>query len=106
LLVIIGVLEDGRKVILACENGYRESRESWLEVLRDLKDRGLELPRLTIADGNLGIWSALRDIHPHGEGQRCWNHKIKNVIDSLPKRVRDEAVEYLRKIPYAETKSE
>lgn len=106
LLVIIGVLEDGRKVILACESGYRESKESWLEVLRDLKGRGLELPVLTIADGNLGIWSALRDIHPHGEGQRCWNHKIRNVIDSLPKRVRDEAVEYLRKIPYAETKSE
>jgi transposase-like protein len=106
LLVIIGVLQDGKKIVLACESGYRESRESWLEVLRDLKGRGLELPRLTIADGHLGIWSALGEIHPAGDGQRCWNHKIKNVIDSLPKRKRAQASEYLRKIPYAQTKSE
>jgi len=82
LLVIIGATKRGEKKILACESGYRESKESWLGVLRDLIDRGLKLGQLTIADGHLGIWAA------------------------LPKRVRSEAAEYLRKIPYAETKEE
>lgn len=106
LLVIIGALEDGQKVLLACESGYRESKESWLGVLRDLRRRGLKLGRLTIADGHLGIWSALGEIHPHGDEQRCWNHKITNVLDAMPRRVRDEAREYLRRIPYAETQKE
>lgn len=106
LLVIIGALEDGRKVLLACESGYRESKESWLGILRDLKRRGLKLGRLTIADGHLGIWSALGEIHPQGDEQRCWNHKITNVLDSMHKRARSEAGEYIKKIPYAETKDE
>ena len=103
LLVIIGALENGQKVLLACESGYRESKESWLGVLRDLRRRGLKLGRLTIADGHLGIWSALGEIHPHGDEQRCWNHKITNVLDAMPRRVRNEAGEYLRRIPYAQT---
>jgi len=103
LLVIIGVLKSGEKVLFACESGYRESKESWLGVIRDLKSRGLKLPMLTIADGNLGIWSALGEIHPEGAEQRCWNHKITNVLDALPKRVREEAGMYLKDIPYAET---
>ncbi len=106
LLVIVGALMNGEKVILACESGYRESKESWLEVLRDLKVRGLKFPRLTIADGHLGIWSALGELHPAGQEQRCWNHKITNVLDALPKKVRGEAGELLRKIPYAETAEE
>jgi transposase-like protein len=93
-------------VLLACESGYRESKESWLMVLRDLIRRGLRVPRLTIADGNLGIWSALGEINPHGDEQRCWNHKITNVLDAMPRRVRDEAGEYLKRIPYAETREE
>jgi transposase-like protein len=104
LLVIIGALSNGEKKILACEPGYRESKESWLWVLRDLTGRGLKLGRLTIADGHLGIWSALSEVHPEGDEQRCWNHKITNVLDAMPKRVRAEAAEYLSKIPYAETK--
>jgi transposase-like protein len=104
LLVIIGALSNGEKKILACEPGYRESKESWLGVLRDLTGRGLKLGRLTIADGHLGIWSALSEVHPEGDEQRCWNHKITNVLDAMPKRVRAEAAEYLSKIPYAETK--
>ena len=103
LLVIIGALENGQKVLLACESGYRESKESWLGVLRDLRRRGLKLGRLTIADGHLGIWSALAEIHPHGDEQRCWNHKITNVLDAMPRRVRNETGEYLRRIPYAQT---
>ncbi len=103
LLVIIGALDNGQKVLLACESGYRESKDSWLGVLRDLRRRGLKLGRLTIADGHLGIWSALGEIHPEGDEQRCWDHKITNVLDAMPRRVRNEAGEYLKRIPYAET---
>lgn len=103
LLVIIGVDTLGQKHILACESGYRESKESWSGVLRDMRSRGLKLGRLTVADGHLGIWAALREIHPEGEDQRCWNHKIVNVLDRFPKRLRAEAKEMLCPIPYAET---
>jgi transposase-like protein len=106
LLVIVAALSNGKKKILACEGGYRESKESWLGVLRNLRDRGLKFPKLTVADGHLGIWSALGEIHPKGREQRCWNHKITNVLDALPKRVRNEAGELLRKIPYADTVQE
>jgi transposase-like protein len=106
LLIIIGALTNGRKVFLACESGYRESKESWSGVLRNLTGRGLKLGRLTIADGHLGIWSALGELHPEGKEQRCWNHKIRNVLDCIPKRIRSEAGEYLKRIPYAETLSE
>ena len=106
LLIIIGALTNGRKVFLACKSGYRESKESWSGVLRNLTARGLKLGRLTNADGHLGIWSALGEIHPEGKEQRCWNHKIRNVLDCFPKRVRSEAGEYLKRIPYAETLSE
>jgi len=105
LLIIIGALTNGKKVFLACESGYRESKESWCNVLRDLAARGLKVGRLTIADGHLGIWSALGEIHPKGKEQRCWNHKIRNVLDCFPKRIRSEAGEYLKCIPYAETLS-
>jgi putative transposase len=106
LLIIIGGLTSGKKVFLACESGYRESKESWSSVLRNLTNRGLKLGRLTIADGHLGIWSALGELHPEGKEQRCWNHKIRNVLDCISKRIRSEAGEYLKRIPYAETLSE
>jgi len=106
LLVIIGALTNSKKVFLACESGYRESKESWSGVLRDLTARGLKLGSLTIADGHLGIWSALAEQHPKGNEQRCWNHKIRNVMDTLPKRIRAEASEYLKRIPYADTLKE
>jgi putative transposase len=106
LLIIIGALTNGKKVFLACESGYRESKESWSGVLRNLTNRGIKLGRLTIADGHLGIWSALGELHPEGKEQRCWNHKIRNVLDCIPKRIRSEAGEYLKRIPYAETLSE
>jgi transposase-like protein len=106
LLIVIGGLTNGKKVFLACESGYRESKESWSGVLRNLTSRGLKLGRLTIADGHLGIWSALGELHPEGKEQRCWNHKIRNVLDCIPKRIRSEAGEYLKRIPYAETLSE
>lgn len=106
LLIIIGALTNGKKVFLACESGYRESKESWSGVLRNLTARKLRLGKLTIADGHLGIWSALGELYPEGKQQRCWNHKIRNVLDCFPKRIRSEAGEYLKRIPYAETLSE
>jgi putative transposase len=85
LLVLIGALADGRKVILAVESGQRESTESWAAVLRALKARGLGAPKLTAADGHLGIWSALAQVWPESAEQRCWNHKLRNVVDVVPR---------------------
>ena len=106
MLVVIGALSNGEKRVLACESGYQESKESWMGVLRDMMGRGLKLGRLTVADGHFGIWSALSELHPQGGEQRCWNHKIRNVLDAMPKRIRAEAAEYLCKIPYAQTKQQ
>jgi putative transposase len=106
LLVIVGALRDGRKVVLAVESGQRESTESWARVLRDLCDRGLGPWKVTVADGHLGIWGALREVGVGDEEQRCWNHKITNVVDRLPKREWPEASELLRKMPYAETREQ
>ncbi len=106
LLVIVGGLIDGRKVILAVEPGYRESTESWSGVLRDLKERGLNCPRLVVGDGNLGIWGALSNVYPDAAEQRCWNHKIVNVMDKLPKKVQSEAKLCLQDIAYAESQPE
>lgn len=106
LLVVIAVMKDGTKRVLAVESGYRESIASWAGVLRSLRDRGLPAPRLQVADGNLGIWGALADVWPEVREQRCWNHKIINVLDSLPKRLQPEAKEYLCKIPYAKNRAE
>jgi transposase-like protein len=76
LLVIIGALKDGRKVVLAVESGQRESTASWARVLRDLRDRGLRPWKVTVADGHLGIWGALRDVALGDAEQRCWNHSV------------------------------
>lgn len=88
LLVAIAALSDGRKVVVAVAPGYRESTESWAALLRDLRDRGLRTPRLVIGDGNLGIWGALRNVWPEADEQRCWNHKVTNVLDQLPRTQR------------------
>jgi putative transposase len=106
LLVIIGATADGKKLLLACESGQRESKEAWLLIIRDLIARGLRLPKLTIADGHLGIWAALGEIHPNGAEQRCWNHKICNVLDKLPKKEQPAAKQLLRSMSYADTRAE
>ena len=85
--------------------GYRESTENWSEVLRDIKRRGLSCPRLVVGD-HLGIWGALRNVYPQAAEQRCWNHKIVNVLAKLPKRQQDQAKLMLRTIPYAPTRTE
>jgi putative transposase len=105
-LVVIAGLRDGQKVVLAVESEYRESTESWAALLRDLKGQGLRAPRLLIADGHLGIWSAVGTVFPTVREQRCWNHRIVNVLDMLPKKLQTEAREWLTKMPYAETRAE
>jgi transposase-like protein len=76
LLVVVAALRSGRKVVLAVESGQRESKESWAEILRDLRRRGLDAPRLLVADGHLGIWAAAAEVFPEVEEQRCWNHSV------------------------------
>jgi transposase-like protein len=106
MLVVIAALRDGRKVVLAVDSGYRESTESWAALLRDLKARGLRAPRLLIADGHLGIWGAVGSVFPTVREQRCWNHRLVNILDMLPKKLQAEARELLTKIPYADTRAE
>jgi transposase-like protein len=101
LLVVIGAMSDGTKEVLALTSGYRESTDSWAAVFRDLMARGLNEPRLLVADGNAGIWAAAAQVWPGAEEQRCWNHKIRNVLDRLPKKAQREAKELLRAIAYA-----
>ena len=97
-LVIIGVRPDGTKELIAIEDGYRESTESWATVLRDLKRRGMAAPKLAMADGALGLWAALRTVYPETEEQRCWVHKIVNVLDCIPKRLQPRAKSHLHEI--------
>jgi len=103
LLVVIGVREDGEKELLAVEDGYRESTESWAVVLRDLKTRGINVPRLVTGDGALGAWAALRDVFPHAGEQRCWVHKSANVLDAMPKRLQPRAKTLLHEMAEAPT---
>src|SRR4051794_5247186 len=105
LLVVIGVREDGVKELLAVEDGYRESTESWAAVMRDLKDRGLNEPRLVIGDGALGTWAALRDVFPAARKQTCWVHKIARVLDALPKRLQPDAKKLLHEMMEAPSRA-
>ena len=106
ILVVLAALRDGQKVILAVESGYRESTDSWAAILRDLKRRGLQALKLVVGDGHLGIWGALAAVFPEAKEQRCWNHRILNVLDKLPLKRQAEARSLLTKIPYAETREE
>ena len=105
-LVVIGVCADGTKELLACSDGYRESTESWAEVLRDLKRRGMTAPMLAVGDGALGFWAALGDVFPETREQRCWVHKTANILDALPKRLHRQAKTALHEIYEAETRSD
>jgi transposase-like protein len=100
-LVLVGVLPDGTKEVIALEDGYRESTDSWLSLLRDLERRGMPTPKLATGDGALGFWAALRQVYPETKEQRCWVHKIANILDKLPKRVQPRAKDMLHEIMYA-----
>ena len=106
LLVVIGAMSDGTKEVLAVTSGYRESTQSWTAVFRGLMARGLGEPRLLVADGNPAIWAAAAQVWPGAEEQRCWNHKMRNVLDRLPKREQADAKELLRAIAYAPSQAE
>ena len=106
LLCVVGARDDGEKELLAMEPGYRESKESWAETLRDLCNRGLEAPMTAMGDGALGLWAALDEVYPTTEHQRCWNHRITNVQAKLPKRLQKEARGRLREMAEAPTQKE
>mgnify|MGYP002082565438 FL=1 len=103
-LVVMGADRTGKKHLLAISEGYRESKESWLEVLRDLKARGMNEPAIAIADGALGFWAALPEIWHQTKEQLCWLHKTRNIMDKLPKKEHKEAAKRIRGIYLAETR--
>jgi transposase-like protein len=102
LLVMIGVRADGRKELVAITDGYRESTESWADMLRDCRRRGMRAPVLAIGDGALGFWAALREVFPDTHEQRCWWHKQANVLAALPKSAHPGALAALKEIYNAE----
>src|SRR5215468_3930296 len=102
LLVMIGVRADGRKELVALADGYREATESWADLLRDCKRRGMRAPVLAVSDGALGFWGALREVFPETRQQRCWFHKIANVLAALPKSAHPGAKKALAEIWNAE----
>jgi len=105
LLVMMGVTVDGHKELMAVMDGYRESEQSWYELLVDLKQRGLTLaPQLATGDGALGFWAALRKVYPETREQRCWVHKTANVLNKLPRSVQPRAKADLHEIWLAETR--
>jgi transposase-like protein len=106
LLVMIGVRADGRKELVALADGYRESSESWADLLRDCARRGMRAPVLAIGDGALGFWGALREVFPQARAQRCWFHKIANVLGALPKSAHPGAKRALAEIWNAEDKNQ
>ncbi len=107
LLVIIGADEEGNKELLGLLDGYRESEQSWMELLLDLKRRGLEIgPKIAVGDGALGFWKALAQVYGKCRRQRCWVHKTANVLNKLPKAAQKRAKAQLKEIWMAETRSE
>ena len=105
-LVMIAARPDGEKELLAVEDGYRESAESWKTVLRDLKRRGMVAPVLAVGDGALGFWAAAREVWPETREQGCWCHKLSNVLDKLPQRLQPRAKRALHEMMYAERRSD
>jgi transposase-like protein len=107
LLVIIGATEDGHKELVALEGGIRESEQSWIEVLVELKTRGLQTaPELAIGDGSLGFWKALSRTYDTTRWQRCWVHKTANILNKLPKSIQKKAKDKLHQIWMADNKDE
>lgn len=106
LLVLMGATADGQKELIAVLDGYRESEQSWSELLLDLKQRGLAIvPKVAVGDGALGFWAALRKVFPETREQRCWVHKTANVLNKMPKSVQPKAKTDLHEIWQAETQA-
>jgi len=106
LLVVMGATAEGKKELVAVQDGYRESKQSWYELLVDLKGRGLKIdPKLAVGDGALGFWAAVDEVFPQTRQQRCWVHKTANVLNHLPKGVHGRAKTDLHQIWMAETRA-
>jgi putative transposase len=105
-LVVVGVRTDGAKELVAVADRLRESTQSWAELLRDLRRRGMQAPVLAVGDGALGLWAALRDVFPATRAQRCWVHKTANVLAALPKSVHPGARRALAEISQAESREQ
>jgi putative transposase len=105
-LVMIGARANGAKELLAVEDGYRESAESWKTLLRDLKRRGMAAPVVAVGDGALGFWAAAREVWPATREQACWVHKLGNVLDKLPPRLQPRAKRALHEMMYAESRAD
>jgi transposase-like protein len=101
---MVGARLDGTKELVALADGYRESTQSWAELLRDCKKRGMRSPELAIGDGALGFWAAVRDVFPQTRVQREWVHKTMNILDCMPKSVHSRAKRAIHEIPEAEDK--
>ena len=101
-LVIVGVRLDGKKELVAIADGYRESTDSWAALLRDLRHRDMRAPVVAVGDGALGFWAALRDVFPETKEQRCWVHKVANILDALPKSIQPLAKTMLAEVRDAE----
>jgi transposase-like protein len=107
LLVLMGATADGQKELIAVVDGYRESEQSWYELLLGLKNRGLVLaPKLAVGDGALGFWAALRKVYGETREQRCWLHKTANVLNNMPKSVQPRAKTDIHEIWMAETRED
>ena len=106
ILVIIGVTAQGNKEFLAITDGYRESEQSWSEVLLDLKNRGMNQAKLAIGDGALGFWKAMQKVFGKTRHQRCWVHKTANVLNKMPKSIQPKAKQHLQDIWMAETRKD
>ena len=107
ILVLMGATADGKKELIALQDGYRESEQSWKQLLLDVKARGLVIdPKLATGDGALGFWKALKQVYPTTREQRCWVHKTANVLDKLPKRLQPQAKESLHQIWMAEKRQD
>ena len=107
ILVLMGATADGKKELIAIQDGYRESEQSWKQLLLDVKARGLMVdPKLATGDGALGFWKALKQVYPTTREQRCWVHKTANVLDKLPKRLQSKAKDSIHQIWMAEKRQD
>jgi transposase-like protein len=107
ILIMIGARPDGTKVPIAIQDGFRESKESWRSIIRDLKQRGLKTgPKLAIGDGSLGFWAVLDEEYPETQQQRCWVHKTGNVLDKLPDSLQGRAKSMIHNIYLAPSKKD
>jgi len=106
ILVIVGATPEGKKELVGFHVGVRESAQSWRELLVDIKARGLSIPpEIAVGDGAMGFWKALDEVFPDTRHQRCWVHKVANVVNKFPKSMHPAVKADLREISQAETRA-